>query len=314
MKEDSVLAALVQYMLRICELSPDIRFRIKLILSILAGPFEKPLPPLDWSVLEPIVDQYVFYTFRMRQARLNFVCFYFIKDLRPEFLDVILPQVPHSFSAQSFADKTLSSEPAESPAASVVFRHLAAVSKVVKAKNVEEFVVRFFSQNREPQDWVQILERLHETLKNDETESIVPPEIRQVIADHVIPLVAVLPDETSGSFVECFARCFRYLDDGNVPVDPPASLARKYITVFCLAAGECSGPKSGLSYLQKALQMTAHLDGIDRNVLQLIQRSIETHCMSSKTSTEFLQQFMSYIHSVALKSRGSQVGFDCRSK
>jgi hypothetical protein len=73
LKEDSVLAALVQYMLRICELSPDIRLRIKLILSILAGPFEKPLPPLDWSVLEPIVDQYVFYTFRMRQTRLNFV-------------------------------------------------------------------------------------------------------------------------------------------------------------------------------------------------------------------------------------------------
>ncbi len=59
LKEDSVLAALVQNMQRICEINSGSQLRMSLSLKLLAGPFERPLPPLDWSVMVPVAQQYV---------------------------------------------------------------------------------------------------------------------------------------------------------------------------------------------------------------------------------------------------------------
>lgn len=59
LKEDSVLAALILYIQRICENNPANRLRMSVAFKILAGPFERPLPPLNWTILLPIAQQYV---------------------------------------------------------------------------------------------------------------------------------------------------------------------------------------------------------------------------------------------------------------
>lgn len=59
LKEDSVLASLVVYMQRICENNSANRLRMSLAFKVLAGPFERPLPPLNWMSLLPIAQQYV---------------------------------------------------------------------------------------------------------------------------------------------------------------------------------------------------------------------------------------------------------------
>lgn len=59
LKEDSVLAALIVYLQRICENNAGNRLRMSVAFKVLAGPFNRPLPPLDWRVLLPIAEQYV---------------------------------------------------------------------------------------------------------------------------------------------------------------------------------------------------------------------------------------------------------------
>lgn len=60
LKEDSVLAALIAYVQRICENNAGNRLRMSVAFKVLgAGPFERPLPPLNWSILLPIAQQYV---------------------------------------------------------------------------------------------------------------------------------------------------------------------------------------------------------------------------------------------------------------
>ena len=59
LKEDSVLAALVVYMQRICENNAGNRLRMSIAFKVLSGPFERPLPPLNWASLLPVAQQYV---------------------------------------------------------------------------------------------------------------------------------------------------------------------------------------------------------------------------------------------------------------
>lgn len=59
LKEDSVLAALIAYVQRIHEVNDESRARMLLAFQVLAGPFERPLPPLNWTVLLPVAQQYV---------------------------------------------------------------------------------------------------------------------------------------------------------------------------------------------------------------------------------------------------------------
>jgi len=46
-------------MQRICEINAASRLRMSVALKVLSGPYERPLPPLDWTVLHPVVQQYV---------------------------------------------------------------------------------------------------------------------------------------------------------------------------------------------------------------------------------------------------------------
>ena len=69
-----MLAACVQYVLRLCEPDADVRRRVRLILAVLAAPLEKPLPPLDWTVLEPVVDRYVSHTRHRLVLRRSTLC------------------------------------------------------------------------------------------------------------------------------------------------------------------------------------------------------------------------------------------------
>jgi hypothetical protein len=59
LKEDSVLASLIVYMQRICENNEGNRLRMSIAFKVLSGPFERPLPPLNWTSLLPIAQQYV---------------------------------------------------------------------------------------------------------------------------------------------------------------------------------------------------------------------------------------------------------------
>lgn len=46
-------------MQRICEINAANRLRMSIAIKVLTGPYERPLPPLDWTVLHPVVQQYV---------------------------------------------------------------------------------------------------------------------------------------------------------------------------------------------------------------------------------------------------------------
>lgn len=56
-----MLAAFIYSMQRICEINTASRLRMSVSLKVLTGPYERPLPPLDWTVLHPVVQQYVFF-------------------------------------------------------------------------------------------------------------------------------------------------------------------------------------------------------------------------------------------------------------
>ena len=106
------MAALMHYMLRICETSAANCMRMSIALKVLAGPFDRPLPPFDWTVLDPIVQQHV--RLALPASVLNFLVvepFFSLQNLREEFLRIIFQQVPHSYSAQFITEQVLTSEP-----------------------------------------------------------------------------------------------------------------------------------------------------------------------------------------------------------
>ena len=245
LKEDSVLAALVQYLLRICEMNPDITFRIKGILTIMNGPFERPLPPLDWTILEPVVLQHVSIrsTF-IRMCPINVI----FQNLMEQFLEVVLKQVPHSYSAQTIAQNFLI-EPLQMPLAQVVILHLGPISQTFKLELIEDFISRVFTENQ--LNWTTVLQRLATALKSDH----IRPDVRKMVASYVIPLLPILPDDRF--FVEQYSICYSLLDDDSFPSEPSNEVAEKYIVVLCLASQFST--KLTVNYLQQALQMTFFL-------------------------------------------------------
>lgn len=71
-------------------------------------------------------------------STLSWLLFFCVgQGLRAEFLAVLLPQVPHSFSAQTVAERTLvSAESLDVAQVGVFVRHLDALTRGLKLKTV----------------------------------------------------------------------------------------------------------------------------------------------------------------------------------
>uniref|UniRef100_A0A0P5JGL1 RE24967p n=1 Tax=Daphnia magna TaxID=35525 RepID=A0A0P5JGL1_9CRUS len=279
LKEDSVLAALVVYMQRICEINSVSRVRMSVAFKVLGGPFERPLPPLNWMSLLPIAQQY---------------------NLEPEFMEIVFSQVPHSFSAQTIAENVFAKDPLDGRSAVVALSYLGSICKALPVKSVQEFLYVLLD-NEQTQISV-ILTRLRHSLNTVDPQ--IPAEVKETIANILVKLFPILADDFQS--LKHFASCFCLVSGAHRSLCVPStSTAKKLIATLLFASNE-SHSKAALEFLLKALQLALYLPQLDNETTELVHQCIGANF---KSSHSFLLQFMSYIQLTAMKPLAEDQNF-----
>lgn len=167
---------------------------------------------------------------------------------------------------------------------------------------IEDFIGRVFNENQS--DWLSILEHLSPSLSDEQ----LLPQVRQIIATYLNPLLPILPGDIL--FIRSFADCYRFACQPNIPTSMTPIVARKYVQLFCIISNLSTNSATALEYLQKALQATLYMKSLDGDVLRLIYEAVRMNCLNCPT---FLQQFMSYVQLVTVKQTEEyQVNFEFR--